>query len=71
MQTWQQARAHALLKAKEGELRTAREDAQAEHAAELAAAQRQLAEASKELSQVQYKASHASALPLFNLWMFI
>ena len=71
MQTWQQARAHALLKAKEGELRTAREDAQAEHAAELAAAQRQLAEASKELSQVQYKASHVSVLPLFNLMVSV
>ena len=71
MQTWLQARAHALLKAKEGELRTAREDAQAEHAAELATAQRQLAEASKELSQVQSKASHVTALPLLNLCLVI
>ena len=47
-----QARAHALLKAKEAELRTAREEAQAERAAELAAAQQQLADAFQELSQV-------------------
>ena len=71
MQTWLQARAHALLKAKEGELRTAREDAQAEHANELAATQRQLAEASKELSQVRSKASHVTALPLLNLCLSI
>lgn len=49
-----QARAHALLKAKEAELRTAREDAQAERAAELAAAQQQAAALSKHLSQVTH-----------------
>ena len=47
-----QARAHALLKSKEAELRTAKEDAQAERAAELAAVQQQLVEASQELRQV-------------------
>ena len=46
-----QARAHALLKAKELELRTAKEDAQAEHAAELAIAQQELAAVSRDLSQ--------------------
>ena len=46
-----QARAHALLKAKELELRTAKEDAQAEHAAELAAAQQEVAAVSRDLSQ--------------------
>ena len=44
-----QARAHALLKAKESELRTAKEDAQAEHAAELATAQQELAAVSRDL----------------------
>ena len=46
-----QARAHALLKAKELELRTAKEDAQAEHAAELAIAQQELATVSRDLTQ--------------------
>lgn len=46
-----QARAHALLKAKETELRTAKEDAQAEHAAELTLAQRELAAISRDLTQ--------------------
>ena len=46
-----QARAHALLKTKELELRTAKEDAQAEHAAELAIAQQELAAVTRDLSQ--------------------
>ena len=53
-----QARAHALLKAKELELRTAKEDAQAEHAAELAIAQQELAAVSRDLSQAR-SASYA------------
>ena len=48
-----QARAHMLLKTKELELRTAKEDAQAEHAAELATAQQELATVSGHLTQAR------------------
>jgi multidrug resistance efflux pump len=47
-----QTRAHALLKSKESELRSAREEARQEGAEQLAAAQLELAAAARELQKV-------------------
>ena len=51
-----QARAHALLKSKETELRSAREAVAAENAAELARAHDEAAVAARELQRVRLKA---------------
>lgn len=48
-----QARAHALLKTKETELRSAREEVRAENAAELARAFEEAATAARELHKVR------------------
>lgn len=47
-----QARAHALLKSKETELRSAREEVRAENAAELVQAHEEAAAAARELQKV-------------------
>ena len=58
-----QARAHALLKAKDMELRTARDEASAQFAAELADARAGLAESERQLAQVHTKSTSCTNKP--------
>ena len=64
-----QARAHALLKAKDMELRTARDEASAQFAAELADARAGLAELERQLAQVHTKPTSCANKPCYNAYI--